>query len=199
MSSTFPQQIFTRLSLLPTLYSAGVWFSYQFLNISCPFAPCCSYCKGILPLLCLIRSFSSKSTTSSHPQGLSAPVLPSPWYSVHVSIMLSIHHINISHLYVCPHIILWDSIGYCVYLVWKRYFKYFFVSIVPLVRQHHQLNGHEVEQTLGIREGQRSLPCCSPWGNCSTIWYHDLATEQPTFHLWEKKGCGQLHCQNHNL
>ena len=29
---------------------------------------------------------------------------------------------------------------------------------------HHQLNGHEFEQTLGHREGQRSLACCSPWG-----------------------------------
>ena len=28
---------------------------------------------------------------------------------------------------------------------------------------HHQLNGHEFEQTLGDGEGQRSLACCSPW------------------------------------
>ena len=28
---------------------------------------------------------------------------------------------------------------------------------------HHWLNGHEFEQTLGDREGQRSLVCCSPW------------------------------------
>ena len=27
---------------------------------------------------------------------------------------------------------------------------------------HHWLNGHEFEQTLGIREGQGSLACCSP-------------------------------------
>ena len=26
----------------------------------------------------------------------------------------------------------------------------------------HQLNGHELEQTLGNSEGQRSLVCCSP-------------------------------------
>ena len=28
---------------------------------------------------------------------------------------------------------------------------------------HHQLNGHEFEQTLGNSEGQGSLVCCSPW------------------------------------
>ena len=33
-----------------------------------------------------------------------------------------------------------------------------------MVREHHQLNGHEFEQTLGDREGQGSLACCSPWG-----------------------------------
>ena len=29
---------------------------------------------------------------------------------------------------------------------------------------HHQLNGHEFEQTLGAGDGQGSLVCCSPWG-----------------------------------
>ena len=29
---------------------------------------------------------------------------------------------------------------------------------------HHQLNGHEFEQTPGNSEGQGSLVCCSPWG-----------------------------------
>ena len=28
---------------------------------------------------------------------------------------------------------------------------------------HHQLNGHEFEQILGVSEGQGSLVCCSPW------------------------------------
>ena len=28
---------------------------------------------------------------------------------------------------------------------------------------HHQLNGHEFEQTLGDSKGQGSLGCCSPW------------------------------------
>ena len=29
---------------------------------------------------------------------------------------------------------------------------------------HHRLNGHEVEQALGVGDGQGSLECCSPWG-----------------------------------
>ena len=32
-----------------------------------------------------------------------------------------------------------------------------------MVGCHHQLNGHESEQTLGDGEGQGSL-VCSPWG-----------------------------------
>ena len=33
-----------------------------------------------------------------------------------------------------------------------------------MVGWHHQLNGHEFEQTLGDGGGQGSLVCCSPWG-----------------------------------
>ena len=33
-----------------------------------------------------------------------------------------------------------------------------------MVGWHHQLNGHESEQTLGDSEGHGSLACCSPWG-----------------------------------
>ena len=29
---------------------------------------------------------------------------------------------------------------------------------------HHQLDGHEFEQALGVDDGQGSLACCSPWG-----------------------------------
>ena len=31
------------------------------------------------------------------------------------------------------------------------------------VRWHHQLNGHEPEQTAGDSEGKRSLACHHPW------------------------------------
>ena len=33
-----------------------------------------------------------------------------------------------------------------------------------MVGWHHQLDGHEFEQTPGVGDGQRSLTCCSPWG-----------------------------------
>ena len=33
-----------------------------------------------------------------------------------------------------------------------------------IVGWHHQLNGHEFEQALGVGDGQGSLVCCSPWG-----------------------------------
>ena len=32
-----------------------------------------------------------------------------------------------------------------------------------MVGWHHQLHGHELEQTLGDSQGQGSLACCSPW------------------------------------
>ena len=32
-----------------------------------------------------------------------------------------------------------------------------------MVGWHHQLNGHEFEQALGVSEGQESLSCSSPW------------------------------------
>ena len=34
-----------------------------------------------------------------------------------------------------------------------------------MLQWHHQLNGHEIEQTPGDSEGQGSLSCCSPWGH----------------------------------
>ena len=33
-----------------------------------------------------------------------------------------------------------------------------------MVGWHHQLNGHEFEQALGVGDGQGSLACCSPRG-----------------------------------
>ena len=32
-----------------------------------------------------------------------------------------------------------------------------------IVGWHHRLNGHELEQALGVGEGQGSLACRSPW------------------------------------
>ena len=46
-----------------------------------------------------------------------------------------------------------------------------------MVGWHHQLDGHEFEQDLGVADGQRSLACCCPWGHRVR---HDLVTEQHT-------------------
>ena len=43
-----------------------------------------------------------------------------------------------------------------------------------MVGQHHQLNGHEFEQTPGDTEGQGSLAYCSLW-DCKVR--HKLVTE----------------------
>ena len=34
-----------------------------------------------------------------------------------------------------------------------------------MVGCHHRLNGHELEQALGVGDGQGSLVFCSPWGH----------------------------------
>ena len=34
-----------------------------------------------------------------------------------------------------------------------------------MVGWHHQLDGYEFEQALGVGDGQGSLVCCSPWGH----------------------------------
>ena len=34
-----------------------------------------------------------------------------------------------------------------------------------MVGWHHQLDGHEFEQALGVGDGEGSLACCSPWGH----------------------------------
>ena len=44
---------------------------------------------------------------------------------------------------------------------------------------HHQLDGHEFEQALGVGDGQGSLVCCSPCG-CKEM----DATERPMHQLW---------------
>ena len=33
-----------------------------------------------------------------------------------------------------------------------------------MVVWHHQHNGHDFGQALGVGDGQGSLACCSPWG-----------------------------------
>ena len=37
-----------------------------------------------------------------------------------------------------------------------------------MVGRHHQLDGHELEQVLGVGDGQGGLACCGPWGRSRT-------------------------------
>ena len=38
-----------------------------------------------------------------------------------------------------------------------------FIERTEMVGWHHQLEGHEFEQALGVGDGQGSLVCWSPW------------------------------------
>ena len=51
-----------------------------------------------------------------------------------------------------------------------------------MVARHHQLNGHEFEQTLGVGDGQGSLTCCSPWGHKESDKTEHERTD--AFELW---------------
>ena len=46
-----------------------------------------------------------------------------------------------------------------------------------MVGWHHGLNGHEFEETLGVRDGQGGLACCSLSMGLQRV-RHDLVTEQ---------------------
>ena len=55
-----------------------------------------------------------------------------------------------------------------------------------MIRCHHQLNGHELEQTLGESGGQRNLACCNPWGcRKSDTAEHQQIPEQHLQTSWE--------------
>ena len=54
-----------------------------------------------------------------------------------------------------------------------------------MVRQHHWLNGHGSEQTPGDSGGQRSLACCSPWGNKPSDVLSDWTTNNCFYFSWE--------------
>ena len=47
-----------------------------------------------------------------------------------------------------------------------------------MVRQHHRLNGHEFEQTLGDNEDQGSLACFSPWGRQESYMTQQMNNKQ---------------------
>ena len=66
--------------------------------------------------------------------------------------------------------ILWPS-GVKNWLIWKdsdagkdrRQDKG--MTVDEIVGWHHQVDGHEFEQALGVGDGQGSLACCSSWGH----------------------------------
>ena len=53
-----------------------------------------------------------------------------------------------------------------------------------IVLWHHQLNGHELEQTPGHAERQGSLTCCSPWGHKKSDKTEQLNNHH---HHWKAK------------
>ena len=64
-----------------------------------------------------------------------------------------------------------------------------------MVGWHHWLDGHESEQAPGVRDGQGSLACCSPWGckeSDTTEWLNCSAQEV----WWKKKKKGEQNKPN---
>ena len=53
-----------------------------------------------------------------------------------------------------------------------------------IVGYHHQLNGHDFGQALGVGDGQGGLACCSPWGlkdSDMTAWLNWTTWEKEKF------------------
>ena len=63
-----------------------------------------------------------------------------------------------------------------------------------IVGWHHQLNGHEFEQALGVVDGQGSLVCCMQSMGLQRVG-HDWATEQE-YLVWCKDGLSQSYLGN---
>ena len=70
---------------------------------------------------------------------------------------------------VCTVCLLFNLYAYCTRpWCWERQ--------DDMASWHHQLNGHEFEQTLGDNKGQGSLACCCPWVTKSWTWLSDWTT-----------------------
>ena len=62
-----------------------------------------------------------------------------------------------------------------------------------MVGWHHQLDGHEFEQALGVGDGQEGLACCSPWGRKESDTTEQLNwTEWPSRFLYFLQSCLSL-------
>ena len=64
---------------------------------------------------------------------------------------------------------------------------------VEMVGWHHWLNGHEFEQSLGDRGGQRRLACCSSWGRRVR---HNWVTERQQHWALSARYCAGCWWQN---
>ena len=53
---------------------------------------------------------------------------------------------------------------YFLFKLFPFLFPFYFILEYGWLRWHHQLNGHEFEQTPGENEGQGSLESYNPWG-----------------------------------
>ena len=53
-----------------------------------------------------------------------------------------------------------------------------------MVGWHHWLDGHEVEQVLGVGYGQGGLACCSPWGRKESDTSERLNWSECIHFLW---------------
>ena len=57
-----------------------------------------------------------------------------------------------------------------------------------MVGWHHQFNGHECEQALGVSDGQGGLGCSSPWGckqSDTTEWLNWTELNRTTLNLYD--------------
>ena len=63
-----------------------------------------------------------------------------------------------------------------------------------MVGWHHQLDGHEFEQTPGGSKAQGSLACCSPWGRKESDTTERLNNNWSTTSCLLLKINERLHC-----
>ena len=63
-----------------------------------------------------------------------------------------------------------------------------------IVGWHHQLNGHELGQTLGDSEAQGGFACCSPWvGHGLSDWTVTMTTKRRRAERKESPGSTHTH------
>ena len=63
-----------------------------------------------------------------------------------------------------------------------------------MVGWHHQLNGHEFEQTPGDGEGQGNLVFCGPWGRKELYTTRAVKRRQHYYSYYLTRLCNSLQC-----